>query len=455
MKHLPERISVEEAASFLLGSALKKQAVSGADVLCRYGRGNMLSLRDGEVEENASGWSFGMGLRTIDKEGRQGVAHGNSLERGALEDIVAWSIANCASSAPDEHTLLPVAPLATIGNLELADPEIQEGFSPSARLAFCREMHHEALHTDPRVLSVRSAYWSDGVTETFYASSTGIRGWYSKTATGCGVSVVMREDDAVEMGGYGEDARWFSDLSPLPVARNAVRRTALILGGKPVETGRYDLVLDRECTAAFVDTLGESFLASNIHKGKSLFAQCKGKQAGSSALTLVDDGLLHRGAASSPFDGEGTPRRKTTLMRNGIVEEWLYNLRYASLDGVPSTGNASRSPSGTPDVSTTNLALLPGQWTLQDLFLQVRQGLYVTELLGLHTVNTVTGEFSLGIKGTAIRNGQLGGAVSGMTIAGNIRDILKSIDLVGSDFKYSGGTGASSLVIRDVVAAGM
>ena len=90
----------------------------------------------------------------------------------------------------------------------------------------------------------------------------------------------------------------------------------------------------------------------------------------------------------------------------------------------------------------------------EDLLLQVGSGIYVTEFLGLHTINPVSGEFSLGIKGASISGGALGGAVSGMTIAGNLKDILNTIDLIGNDFRFYGSTGACSLVVRDVAAAG-
>lgn len=452
MMKAPARDAVEEASAFLVGEALSRGA-AGADVVYSYGQGNSLSLRDGVPEKNTSGTSLGIGLRTLDTDGRQGVAHVNSLDRHHLEELVIWSLNNCASSEPDPHLRLARGGSGPFPDLELFDESLPD-VTPEYRMSVCREMWEIARDADPRVVSVRSASWGEGSGEHHYRSSEGISGWYSGTSAGCGVSVVLSDGELMEMGGYGDDSRFLSELNPRKAAAEAVRRTALVLGGKPLPTGRYDLVLDGEAAASLVDVLGELFLSSNIHKNKSFLRGKLGEKVASPVLSLVDDGLLRRGMASSPFDGEGVPCTTTRLLSDGVVSAWLYNLKYALLDGVASTGSASRSISGTPDVDCSNLSLLPGQWTPEDLLLQVGKGIYVAEFLGLHTINPVSGEFSLAIKGASISGGALGGAVSGMTIAGNLKDILNTIDLVGNDFHFYGSTGACSLVVRDVAAAG-
>ena len=452
MKIAPSRSTVEDAASFLLEKA-GKQGAAGADVLYSFNSGNALSLRDGVPEREEAGISFGIGLRTLDASGRQGVAHVNSLDRDILEDLVSWSLNNCRDAEEDPHVLLREEPLSQIPDLAMTDPEILK-ITREDRIASCRSMWETARSADGRVVSVRSASWGDGAEDVFYACSTGISGWYGGASAGCGVSVILQNGDSMEMGGFGEESRFLSSLSPAGTALEAVRRTALILGGTTLPSGRYDLVLDGETAASLVDVIGELFLASSIHKNKSFLRGKKGEKVASSSLSMVDDGILRGGIASAPFDGEGVPCSTTCLLQDGVVKSWLYNLKYARIDGEKSTGNASRSLSGIPDVDCTNLCLVPGKWTEEDLLLQVGRGLYVTELLGLHTVNAVSGEFSVGVKGAAIEGGVLGKAVSGMTIAGNLKDFLNNVDLVGNNFKFYGSTGACSLVVRDVAAAG-
>lgn len=452
MKKFPERRTAESAASFLIERALKRGAAA-ADVLYTFNSGHSLSLIDGEPEKISSGFSLGIGLRTLDSSGRQGVAHVNSLDRILLEEVVDWSLSNCRSSEPDPYiALAPLQPLRS-GDLGLCDEAILN-LTFEERMAFCKEMWNEAGNADRRVLSVRSSSWGDGAGEVLYASSVGAMMWYAGASAGCGVSVILSSGDEMEMGGYGDESRILSALSPRETAREAVRRTAMVLGGEPLPTGRYDLLLDPESSASFIEVLGELFLASNVHKNKSFLKEKRGERVASAALTLVDDGTLRSGLGTAPFDGEGIPCSRTNLLVGGVVGSWLYNLKYARIDDVVSTGNASRSLSGVPDVDFSNLRMLPGKWTPQDLLLQTGRGLYVTELLGLHTMNPVSGDFSLGIKGARIQSGEIREPVGGMTVAGNLKDLLHSIDLVGNDFKFFGSIGSCSMVIRDVAAAG-
>ena len=452
MKPLFSRDRAEDAASFLLRKA-KEKGASAADVLYTFRGGQSLSLCDGKPEKNSSGVSAAIGLRTIDREGRQGVAHTNSLDREFLEDIVEWSLANCASSEADPHIFLSREPLAELPDLALSDESLWD-ITAEERLSMCKEMDAIAREGDSRVISVRGSSWASGGGEVHYASTSGVSGWYAGTSAGCGLSLIMQDGEALEMGGYGEESRFFAGLSPSRTAREAVRRTALILGGTPLATGRYDLLLDGEAAASLIDVLGELFLASSIHKNTSFLKGKKGKKVASSALTLTDDGTLPRGLGSAPFDGEGVPCGKTRILSEGVAEGWLYNLKYASLDRTVSTGNADRSPAGTPDVDCSNLVLSPGPWSREEMLLQIDKGLYVTEFLGLHTINPVSGDYSLGIKGTSIEGGATGRAVSGMTIAGNLKDLLFAVDLVGKDFTFYGSTGACSMVVRDIAAAG-
>jgi PmbA protein len=157
---------------------------------------------------------------------------------------------------------------------------------------------------------------------------------------------------------------------------------------------------------------------------------------------------------SEMFDGEGVPTGRTVLIESGFAENYLYNLQYAAKDGVPSTGNASRSLAGLPDVGASNLILTPGRESADSLFKRVQDGFLVAELMGMHTLNHVSGDFSLGAKGVRVKNGEFCGPVAGVTISGNLIDILKKITAIGSDLEFFGSTGASTIVVEDVAVAG-
>jgi PmbA protein len=314
-------------------------------------------------------------------------------------------------------------------------------------------MTEAARARDPKVLSVREASWSDGAAESFYASTSGLSGWRRGTSVACGVTVVMKDGESYELGSYGQSKRHVGDIDLDEAARKAVDRTLMILGGKPLPTGKYTLLLEPETSASIVCEIGDMFCASEVHKGRSLMAGRLG-QAVAGPITLVDDARLPRRAASASYDSEGVPTGRTVLIDSGVASAYLYNLQHAAKDGERSTGNASRGLSSLPDVGASNLVLQPGPDSPESLARRVSRGFLVMELMGLHTINPVSGDFSLGAKGVFVENGEFAGPVAGVTIADNLIGFLKKIAAVGNDLKFFGSIGAPTLLVEDVAIAG-
>jgi PmbA protein len=259
--------------------------------------------------------------------------------------------------------------------------------------------------------------------------------------------VVLRDGESYEMGSYGLAGRFTGDLDAANIARSAVDRTLRILGGKPLPTGKYTLFLEPEVTVSIVEEIGEMFCASEVRKGRSLMEGRLGQSVAGRAVTLVDDARLPRGLGSSPFDREGVPTGRTVLIDSGVANAYMYNLQYAAKDGTNSTGNAGGGLSALPDVAPSNLILKPGGDSPEDMMKNIGRGFLVTELMGLHTINCVSGEFSLGAKGVFIENGSPCGAVAGVTIADNLISFLKKITSVGNDLVFFGSAGAPSVVV--------
>jgi len=447
---------VRDRAMEIGGALMKKASLKGAaasDVIFSSNTGHMLSLMDGFPEENSSGIDLGIGLRTIDAEGRQGIAYVNSIENDDLDNLLEWSWNNCRISEPDHDVVLYEGAFVRSG-VTTADPEIRS-IVPEYRLSICSEMTEIASNSDARVESVRSAYWVDGYGEILYMSSTGFCGWYEGSSASCGVAVVLKGKEGMEMGGYDFESRLLAGLDPNAVASEAVKRTAAVIDGSPIPTGRYDLILDPEATASLLEVLGDLFLAPNIHKGKSLLKGRLGEKVASKGLTIVDDGTLPWGNASAPFDGEGYPTGRTVLLEDGVVNSFLYNLKYAKLDAVRPTGNAARGVSTLPDVDVSNMFVEPGPTGPGEILHSAAKAIYVMEFLGLHTVDPVSGDFSVGIKGVFVESGEYTRSVSGMTVAGNIMEFLDRIDKIGNDLKFFGNIGGCTLMVKDVAAAGL
>lgn len=447
------REQVEALAAWLLDQC-RAAGASDADILYSCGTSHELSLRDGEPEECASGNFSALGVRTLFSDGRQGIAYGNRLDQASLSGLVQWSLHNCKNAEPEEGISLYRGAFGhSDKHLRLYDPNVP-GLTPSGRMQYCQEMTVSAKKEDSRVVSVRSASWSDGWGESLYATSTGFLGWRSGTSASCQVTVVLQDGQITEMGGYGQQDRSLAALTPLLCAKKAVKRTMDIFGGKPIPTGRYTVLFDPETTSSLIDEIAELFCASDVHRGHSMLAGRLGTSVASSAFSLVDDGTLPGRMGTSPFDAEGVPTLRTVLVDKGVARSYLYNLQYAQKDGVPSTGNASRGMSSLPDVGTSNLILEPGGASQESLIASVQSGFLVTELMGLHTLDPVSGDFSLGAKGIAVKKGVLSGPIGGVTIAGNLLDLLNKVVAVGNDFEFFGSTGASTMVVDDIAVAG-
>lgn len=452
MTEFLSRGEVESMAEWMLDEALRGGA-SGADVLYSEGAGSGISLKDGEIEECVTGFTAGVGVRTIMSDGRQGISFGNRLEKLSLKELVEWSLFNCKNSESEEGIMLYKGQLKPDPAIDLEDPEIT-AITPQKRMEYCKIMTESAMSADSNILSVRSAAWHDGWGSSFYCTTTGLHGWERGSSASCGVTVIATDGKNTEMGGHGIESRRFDELDIRNTALKAVEKTVAALGGWPMKTGPYTIVIEPETAASLVDVIGDLFCAPDIHKGRSMMKDRLGTQVASSCVTLRDDGRIPWKAGTSSWDAEGVPTGRTLLIEDGIARSYLYNLQYAWKDGVSSTGNACRGMSSLPDVGASNLLLDAGSETAESLISGVRSGLYLTELMGLHTIDPISGDFSVGAKGLLIESGKITRPVSGVTIASNLMDFLKNIVAVGSDLIFFGSTAAPTLVVENIVIAG-
>jgi PmbA protein len=159
------------------------------------------------------------------------------------------------------------------------------------------------------------------------------------------------------------------------------------------------------------------------------------------------------GMGSRPFDGEGLPTRKNTIVEKGVLTSYLLDTYSGKKMGLPSTGNASRSVGESPSVGPTNFYLLPGTTSVEDIIKTVKDGLYVTELIGFG-INMVTGDYSRGAVGFWIENGELAYPVEEITIAGNLKQMFKDIDIIGSDLVFRGRITSPTIKIAEMMVAG-
>jgi PmbA protein len=406
-----------------------------------------------EVERLTSASSSGVGVRVV-KDGRLGYAYTADLSDDGLRECLAEARANLEVAGEDPGNVLPDAAayeaLEGLFDTRLADTD------PERKVALALDLEARTRAADPKVTQVESARYGDVVGEVAVASSLGS---FAVTHAWC-VSVAMATEDGESQIGYAVDtARALDDLDPGPVAREAADRAVRMLGATKPPTRTIPVVFDRMVAPSLLGVLLAGLSAEEVQKGRSLFAGRIGEQVGAAGLRLVDDGRLVAGPGAAPFDGEGVPTRRTVLIEDGVLQCFLHNTASAARegDGVRSTGNARRgSFKSTPGISAHNLFLEPGDLDQAGLLSRAGEGLLVQDVSGVHSgANPITGDFSVGVSGLLFRDGQLAEPIREATVAAHLLDILKGIDAVGSDLRFTTGSiGGSSLLIGQMTVAG-
>jgi PmbA protein len=202
--------------------------------------------------------------------------------------------------------------------------------------------------------------------------------------------------------------------------------------------------------------ISASLCADNVLKGKSLFAKLLGEQVASDAVTIIDRNDHPDGVRPAPFDGEGVSAQETGVLRGGRLETFLHNTYTAAKTGggAVSTANARRGLGSSPAVGPSNLYLEPSARSFETLLQEAGEGLYVTNAMGVHTADAISGDFSFGASGLLIDKGELGRPVRGVTSAGNIKDLLLNVVAPASDLRFFGAHGAPSALVSSLMVSG-
>ena len=225
-------------------------------------------------------------------------------------------------------------------------------------------------------------------------------------------------------------------------------------GAGSLATCRVPLILAPEVAAEFLEVLGPALTAEAVQKGKSVFAGKLGEAVASTELTLIDSGLLPGGLATAPVDDEGVPSQETAVLEQGLLKTYLYNTYSAATDGVQSTGNGVRpSFRGALTSGTRNFYVSPGRLSQTELMAQVERGLYVTNVMGMHTANPISGEFSVG-SWSLDGERQACSSGAGIAIAGNLIDFLKRLVAVEATCGSTDRRILPPLVVEGITVSG-
>jgi PmbA protein len=447
-------MSLEDAARRAVEAAVAAGA-SDADAWAEESTSRRIRVYSGEVESLSDAGGRGIGVRAF-AGARSGYAYGTDLTDEGVAELAraAREVAELADE--DDHEGLPEE-LGTADVDGLASPGFADWTTErKVELALAVERVARAREG---VTQVENAVYSDADGSVALANSRGFAASYSVTNVWAYASAFAGEGADLMTGlgvGMGRDP---SELDAEAIGAEAADRALALVGARQPSSRRCPVVLDAFVAASFVGFIGSMLSADAVQRGRSLFADKEGEAVADPALRLADDGTDPDGPSTAPFDGEGAPTRRNALIEDGRLLGFLYDSRTARRAGRSTTGNASRgSYRSPPAVGTTNLVVEGGDRDLDGLLAQAGDGLYVTEVAGLHSgVNPVSGTFSVGAVGRLVENGELAGPVREMTIASDLVSMLKAVRSVGSDPRwvpFGGSVKAAPVLVGEMAVSG-
>ncbi|MDI6870004.1 MAG: TldD/PmbA family protein [Bacillota bacterium] len=443
-------MSLEEYGAQALTAAQAAGAEEAEAYLSRS-RSFVVEVADGKVETLHQSTETGLGLRVF-RRGCLGFAFTTDLSPGGLRAAAETAVANAAATASDPFNRLPGFTPAE--PLDLVDPVLRD-LSTEAKIDTAMAIERAARAFDRRVTRVEKATYTDGDHAVAILNTRGVRAGYSGTSVSGSITVVAEAGGSAETGWSYLFSHRRAGVDPEAIGREAAEKAVQLLGARTIGTKRVALIFDPLVAAEFLETIGPALSADAVQKGKSLFADKVGEKVASPLVQVVDDGRLVEGAGAAPVDDEGVPTGRTVLIRDGVLQGFLHNTYTAAKGGTSSTGNGIRASfRGTPEVRPSNLYLAAGKAPREQLIAEVSEGFYVTAVMGMHTVNPISGDFSVGAAGLWIEHGRLARPVRGVAIAGNLLDLLSGVEAVGDDLRFLGSAGSPSLRIAPVTVSG-
>lgn len=271
------------------------------------------------------------------------------------------------------------------------------------------------------------------------------------------LSVVAKEGEDIQTGSVSKVVRDFEDFDYRELVAEACRDALSMLGAKSIQSGQYDLIIYNKTFTSLLGAFVSVFTADSVQKGMSLMEGKLGQEVASPIFTLKEDPHTYHGLKSRSFDDEGTATYPKDIISKGELKTHLYNWKTALKDEGKSTGNGFRnSYKGGNTTALTNLIVGPGEKEFRDLLAELDEGLLITDLQGLHSgLNPVSGDFSLSATGYEIKESKIYRPINQITIAGNLVDLLRNIDQLGSDTSMSANAIESpSVLVRGLAVSG-
>lgn len=413
------------------------------------------------VEQMNAVKEAGIGVRVL-RDGKMAFGSTNDLSRKSVGELVDGLVKKVVYHTEDEFNVIPgtaeggltagAAGYQDLGSYDerIAEVPVQEKIQTALR------MEAAGLDYSPKIAGSMMAIFQDGTSYSYLANTNGLSGWFRQSGVGAGAEFTAADGELRESGSYQNGFVKWSDFDAEAIGRKAAENAVTMLGAKPIPSGEMPLVIAPDIGVQLWSFVAGMLSADEVQKGRSLFADKVGAEIAARNFTLIDDGRLKGGTSTAPVDGEGVATQTTPLIVDGVLKTYLYDCYCAKKGGARSTGNRSRGGySSGGGVGTSNLYLKPGDVAPEAIIAGIERGLYLTVVLGLFAaIDTASGDFSIPSAGFMIEKGKKTFPVRGVTVGGNLFELLKAVDKVGSDLAWFQSQGSPTVSVSNVKIGG-
>src|SRR6202051_4560565 len=433
-----------------LVEAARRAGADAADAVAVRGISQGVEVRDGRVEESERSEGDDIGLRVLVGQ-RQAVVSTNDVSGDGVARLADRAVAMARVAPDDKYVGLadPALLARDFPDLDLLDPNV-----PSTS-----ELERRACEAEAAALAVTGvtksggASASTGIGGMVLVASTGFHGSYLRSSQSIAMTAIVGDGTGMERDYDYTTAPHASDLaSAASVGRKAGERTVARANPRKVETCKVPVVFDPRVSGSLVGHLVGAVNGASIARKTSFLKDRLGQQLFAKNIRIIYDPLRVRELRSQSFDAEGVKVKKLAIVDEGVLTTWLLDCATARELGLVTTGHAHRGVSSSPSPGPYNLHLEAGEPTPAELISDIKQGFYVTDLIG-SGVNGVTGDYSRGASGFWIENGKISYAVSEVTIAGHLLEIFKSM-VPANDLEFRYAVNAPTVRIEGLTLGG-
>ncbi len=442
-----------ELAQWALERA-RARGASAAEVLTLTAEALSAGVRLGEVEKLKSSRERRIGLRVFTGSS-SACASTAELSPDGLERFIEETIALARVTARDPWSGLPAPELhpREVPELNLEDTT-HRVIGAEGALDMARRAEQAALSSDPSITNSEGAEFSSGWHRLTFVNSQGFSAAYNATSYSLVVTPIAQAGGSMQRDYWYSAARRYELLkAPEEVGLIAGRRARRRLGARKIPTRRAPIIFDSETAGSLLGAVAAAACGHALYTGASFLKDRLGTRIAAPSVDLIDDPTIVGALGSKPFDGEGTASRRKTLIAQGELKSYLLDSYSARKLGLASTGNASRGIGGPPSAAPTNLYLEPGPQSPEEIIRSVKSGLLVTEMIGFG-INLVTGDYSRGAAGFWIEDGELAYPVEEITIAGNLAQMMRDVEMIGNDLEWRSSVASPTIKIAEMTIAG-